>query len=98
MGALHEGHFALVRQARAECERVAVSIFVNPIQFNNPDDLARYPARLNGDSSLLQAEGVDLVMAPEPEEFISPGIRRIFQSKKLQDHWKAHQGLATSGG
>lgn len=75
MGALHDGHLALVRQARAECERVGVSIFVNPIQFNKPDDLARYPRTLERDCSLLRAEGVDLVWIPDPEEVYPPGYQ-----------------------
>src|SRR5512138_2612985 len=75
MGALHEGHLSLVRQARAECERVGVSIFINPIQFNNPEDLARYPRTLERDYGLLQAEGVDLVWIPEPEEVYPAGYQ-----------------------
>lgn len=75
MGALHEGHLSLVRQARAECERVGVSIFVNPMQFNNPDDLAKYPRTLERDCNLLQAEGVDLVWLPDPEEMYPPGYQ-----------------------
>lgn len=75
MGALHEGHLSLVRQARAECERVAVSIFVNPTQFNSPDDLAKYPHTPERDCNLLQAEGVDLLWMPDPEEVYPPGYR-----------------------
>lgn len=75
MGALHEGHLSLVRRARAECERVGVSIFVNPLQFNNPDDLAKYPRSLERDCNLLQVEGVDLVWTPAPEEIYQPGYQ-----------------------
>ncbi|MBN2012360.1 pantoate--beta-alanine ligase [candidate division KSB1 bacterium] len=71
MGALHEGHMSLVRRARAENERVAVSIFVNPIQFNNPDDLEKYPRTVERDLMLLEDEDVDLVWTP-PKEIVYP--------------------------
>jgi pantoate--beta-alanine ligase len=64
MGYLHQGHLSLVRQARRENDRIGVSIFVNPIQFNNSADLASYPQNLEQDAALLAAEGVDLVWAP----------------------------------
>jgi pantoate--beta-alanine ligase len=75
MGALHEGHLSLVRRARAECDQVGVSIFVNPIQFNNPGDLAQYPRMLERDCDLLRAEGVDLIWAPDPAEVYPPGYQ-----------------------
>jgi pantoate--beta-alanine ligase len=65
MGALHEGHLALVRRARKECRRVAVSIYVNPTQFGPNEDLARYPRPRRQDLALCHREGVDLVFAPE---------------------------------
>lgn len=67
MGFLHEGHLGLVRRAREENQRVGVSIFVNPTQFNNPNDLTTYPRNLDRDLSLLEEAGVDLVWAPAPE-------------------------------
>ena len=67
MGALHEGHGALMRVARLSKAWVAATIFVNPLQFNRPDDLARYPRREEEDFRLLQEHGVDLVFAPSPE-------------------------------
>jgi pantoate--beta-alanine ligase len=67
MGYLHEGHLSLVRRARQENDRVGVSIFVNPIQFNNPGDLAAYPRDPERDLALLRQEGVDLVWTPTPE-------------------------------
>jgi len=65
MGALHEGHLALVRRARKECQRVVVSIYVNPTQFGPREDLARYPRPGRQDLALCRAAGVDLVFAPE---------------------------------
>jgi pantoate--beta-alanine ligase len=75
MGALHEGHLSLVRRARAENDRVGVSIFVNPIQFNRRDDLEAYPRQLEHDSALLAAEGVDLIWAPPEAEVYPPGYQ-----------------------
>lgn len=68
MGALHDGHAALMRAARADHAVVCASLFVNPLQFENPLDLSRYPRDLDGDMALFEAEGVDLVLAPEVEE------------------------------
>ncbi len=75
MGALHEGHLSLVRRARAENERVAVSVFVNPTQFNNPSDLDTYPRTLERDCELLEAEGCDLVWAPTESIMYPPGYQ-----------------------
>lgn len=71
MGYLHEGHLSLVRQARQENDRVGVSIFVNPMQFHNPDDLSSYPRDTDRDLQLLQAEGADLVWTP-PLDMVYP--------------------------
>lgn len=67
MGFLHEGHLSLVRLAKMENDRVGVSIFVNPAQFNNSADLEKYPRNLQRDLDMLAAEGVDLVWTPTPE-------------------------------
>ena len=68
MGALHEGHLALVRRCLAENDRTVVSIFVNPTQFNDPTDLQKYPRNLETDLATLRAEGVDFVFRPrEPD-------------------------------
>ena len=74
MGALHEGHFSLVRAAKAECDRVIVTIFVNPRQFNSPEDLAKYPRTEANDARLLAPLGVDAIFAPPPAEVYPPGF------------------------
>src|SRR5512146_1853954 len=68
MGALHAGHLSLVRAARAQCDVVVVSIFVNPLQFGPKEDFSRYPRDPERDRELLNHERVDLVFAPSPEE------------------------------
>lgn len=73
MGALHEGHLALVDLARKLADTVAVSIFVNPTQFGPHEDLARYPRDLESDVKQVQGRGADLVFAPEPESMYPHG-------------------------
>ena len=68
MGALHEGHLSLVRAAKAQCDVVVVSIFVNPLQFGPNEDLARYPRTFERDCQLLEREGIDFLFAPSAEE------------------------------
>ncbi len=73
MGALHEGHLSLVRAARASCDTVAASIFVNPTQFGPNEDLAKYPRSFERDRGLLEREGVELLFAPAVEEMYPAG-------------------------
>jgi len=73
MGALHEGHLSLVRAAKAKCDVVAVSIFVNPLQFGPSEDLAKYPRTFEPDRELLEKEGVDILFAPTPDEMYPAG-------------------------
>lgn len=72
MGALHDGHFALIDKARGYGERVIVSIFVNPAQFEPDEDFTRYPRQEDEDLALLEARGVDLLYAPSTEEMYPP--------------------------
>ncbi|HVN37655.1 MAG TPA: pantoate--beta-alanine ligase [Myxococcota bacterium] len=75
MGALHEGHAALVAEARRRADRVVVSIFVNPTQFDDPRDLAAYPRVLAEDLALCERAGVDVVFAPEVEDLYPDGAQ-----------------------
>ena len=75
MGALHEGHLSLIRRARKECDRVVVSVFVNPIQFGPSEDFDKYPRTLEADTTLCEKEGVDIVFAPAPSEMYGEGNR-----------------------
>ena len=86
MGALHDGHAALIRTARAECETVVVSIFVNPLQFDNPDDLSRYPETLDADLALCQRLGVDVVFAPSSSEVYPQPPECTVDVGHLADH------------
>lgn len=75
MGALHEGHLSLVEKAKKENDIVVVSIFVNPTQFDNADDLINYPKTLEKDLSLLKAANCDIVFTPTPEEIYADNIQ-----------------------
>jgi len=97
MGALHEGHLTLIRQAVQENDFVVVSIFVNPIQFNNPEDLAKYPRNLEDDIQKLEGIGCKLVFAPsvnemypEPDltEFDFGQLDKVMEGKFRPGHFK----------
>ena len=74
MGALHEAHLSLVRRSRAENDRTVVTIFVNPTQFNDPDDLAKYPRTPDADLDALRGEGVDFVLIPSDADLYRDGF------------------------
>lgn len=77
MGALHDGHLSLARAARRECDRVITTIFINPMQFNNPDDLLKYPRTEAADATLLATVPVDLIFAPTREEVYPEGFKTV---------------------
>lgn len=85
MGALHEGHIALVRTARERGKALASSIFVNPLQFNNPADLAHYPRQLDADRRMLEEAGCDLLFAPEKEDIFSDFTPRRYDLAPLDE-------------
>ena len=68
MGALHKGHLSLIKKAKAECDKVVVSVFVNPIQFGPSEDFDKYPRTLEADMELCNGEDVDIIFAPSPKE------------------------------
>lgn len=72
MGYLHEGHESLIKRAVAECDRVMVSVFLNPIQFAPNEDLATYPRDFAADTALIENAGADLIFHPEPSELYAP--------------------------
>lgn len=74
MGALHAGHLSLAHAARADCDRVIVTIFVNPTQFNSAQDLASYPRTEVADAALLAPLGVDVIFAPAPDQVYPAGF------------------------
>jgi pantoate--beta-alanine ligase len=86
MGALHAGHARLIEQARAECGTVAVSIFVNPLQFDREDDLRRYPRTLDADRQLCDRLGVDVVFVPSVEEVYPAAPQCAIDVGRLADH------------
>jgi len=83
MGALHEGHFALLRRSVAENDLTALSIYVNPTQFNNPNDLDNYPDTLDSDLAAAEALGVDYVLLPKYEEIYSDDFRYEVKEKSF---------------
>ena len=78
MGALHQGHISLVERARKECDVVVVSVFVNPTQFNDKNDLKNYPRTPEADAAMLEAAGVDYVLFPSVEEIYPEPDTRVF--------------------
>ncbi|MDE7135976.1 MAG: pantoate--beta-alanine ligase, partial [Muribaculaceae bacterium] len=79
MGALHDGHLSLIERARRENDRVIVSVFVNPTQFNNPNDLKTYPRTVDADCAKLREAGVDIAFIPTVEEIYPEPDTRVFE-------------------
>jgi pantoate--beta-alanine ligase len=95
MGALHEGHLSLVRHARATCDVVVVSLFVNPAQFNEAGDLAAYPRAEDRDAALVAELGADLLFAPTREEVYPPGFATTVHVSGLTETLEGeHRGVS----
>jgi pantoate--beta-alanine ligase len=93
MGALHEGHLSLIRRARATCDVVVVSLFVNPAQFNEGSDLANYPRDEQRDAQLTEETGADVLFAPEVEEVYPSGFSTTVSVDGLTETLEgAHRG------
>ncbi len=95
MGALHEGHISLISQAKRECDRVGVSVFVNPAQFGPHEDFGAYPRNLERDLRLLESAGADLVWTPTPESVYPKGFQTWVTVEELSAplEGKARPGL-----
>jgi len=85
MGALHPGHFSLIRAAQTDCSPVVVSIFVNPKQFGPSEDFQKYPSSFEADRAALENLGVDYLFAPTPEEMYPPDFRTVVAVSGLSD-------------
>ncbi|HYL46221.1 MAG TPA: pantoate--beta-alanine ligase [Candidatus Limnocylindrales bacterium] len=85
MGALHEGHFSLIREAQKQCSPVVVSIFVNPKQFSPGEDLKKYPRTMEADRAALEKLGVDYLFAPPAEEIYPNGFRTAVSVEGLSE-------------
>ncbi|MFA5097510.1 MAG: pantoate--beta-alanine ligase [Candidatus Margulisiibacteriota bacterium] len=101
MGALHEGHLTLVRTAKKHCDKVAVSIYINPTQFGPKEDLTKYPRNIKKDRALLKKEGVDLIFLPSNKSMYPQGYKifvevadlgKIMCGNSRPDHFR---GVAT---
>src|SRR5215207_1155916 len=85
MGALHEGHLSLIRRARDESDMVVLSVFVNPMQFNDTKDLANYPRTLTRDAEVADAAGADVLFAPEGLEIYPAGFKTVVTVRELSE-------------
>lgn len=87
MGAFHEGHLSLMREAKRICTFCVVSLFVNPTQFNDPEDLSKYPRNENADFDMASEVGVDAIFAPDVEEMYGMGDTRVTASR-VAERWE----------
>ncbi|HET9963238.1 MAG TPA: pantoate--beta-alanine ligase [Nitrospiraceae bacterium] len=88
MGALHDGHRALIRAARLRCDAIVVSIFVNPTQFGPHEDLSKYPRRMKADLSLCREQDVDVVFAPDVAAMYPPRVHTVVTVGHLAARWE----------
>jgi pantoate--beta-alanine ligase len=88
MGALHEGHLSLIRRCRADNDVAVMTLFVNPMQFDRTDDLARYPRNLDRDADLASATGADAIFHPAVEEMYPRGYATYVTVEGLTDRWE----------
>jgi len=88
MGALHDGHLSLIRQARKHCSLVIVSIFVNPLQFGPSEDLNRYPRQVKRDQQVCREAGVDLLFRPSSAELYPQDFQTFVKVKQLSQRWE----------
>ncbi len=84
MGALHDGHLSLIKRAKSECDTVVVSVFVNPIQVNNQEDLAKYPRTVEADCEKLASVGADFVLTPSVEEMYPEPVTTTYHFGALE--------------
>ncbi len=91
MGALHDGHRALIRQARLRCDALVVSLFVNPTQFGPQEDLAKYPRTLPQDRALCRAEGVDVCFEPTAQAMYPEGFQTIVTLPTIARRWEGER-------
>ena len=92
MGALHDGHLSLIEYARAESDRVVVSIFVNPTQYDDPEDLERYPRTLAADTHRAESAGADLIIHPKADDIYRDNYRfRVAESELSRELEGAHR-------
>jgi pantoate--beta-alanine ligase len=88
MGALHAGHLALIAEGKRHADRVAASIFVNPLQFGANEDLDRYPRQEEKDAEVLEAAGCDLLWLPSVQDIYPPGFATTISVKGISDRWE----------
>lgn len=97
MGALHQGHISLVKKSIADNDCTAVSVFVNPTQFNNPNDLKTYPRTVDADIALLEATGADIAFIPSVETMYPEGLENVTESYDFGAIGAVMEGAARPG-